>query len=342
MNIVKRPGVYDFTGSMNDLVLDSSNSVTVDIKFNGKVIQSEEYAPDANYIIRVRGLGRLCGLCVWGQSLDYRGEQHTHGGMFTFVVDGTAFNSWLYYSERWRKEKPVEAGVLTDCKRRVTYPGAVEVVSGFPFEQTSTNSSGEEVTKYLYHVYAVRADGVMMSKNVYVTVDGTMPYAYTIETSVEQVEALMGLTGIKRYLVEFQGGRAEYIVDRGAVAELRHLRFRNMYDLPEVVHFTGGLSLEAANESETSEVDGVKRKFGVKVKDEYKVYSGGIRLGEEYRLWRDLCNSKEVELLVDGYGWVPVVITKHKLVVDVFKHEFKQAELTLNLADERLSGIDNV
>lgn len=340
--ITQKPDAFDFTGRMKDIIIDSSNSVNVQIKFKGELINEEEYAPDDAYKIRVRDLGRLCRLCLWGDKLDYRGEQVNHGGLFTFVVEDTSFSSRIYYSDVYRKEAPPAAGVLSDCKRRITYPGCTEIVSGFPIEETLTDANGEESTRYLYRVYALSPDGVMIRKEIELAVDGSMPLAYTVELDVSALLDLFEMPDMHKFIVEFDGGHAVFLVVYSPVPELRHLRFRNLYDLPEVVHFTGGLALEAANESETAEVDGVKRKYGVKVKDDYKIYSGSIHLGDEYRLWRDLCNSKEVELYIPEYGWAPVVIAKHKLIVDVFKNDFKQAELTLNLADERLSGIDNI
>ena len=66
-----------------------------------------------------------------------------------------------------------------------------------------------------------------------------------------------------------------------------------------------------------------------------------MRLGEEFRLWRDLVNSNEVELYVDGYGWVPILITKQKLQGDLHRQELKEAEVTFEIADAHLAGLDN-
>lgn len=339
MNILRKPNAYEFAGNLQDLVIDTDATVNVQAKYNGKLVLDEEYSPDANNVVRVRHLNRFCALSVWGQSLSYRGEQHTAGGVFTFLVDGAdVCRSFIYYSNHWRKATPPEAGALTDAARRITYPGAPEIVSGFPLVETVTTDDGEEEDRYYIEVEATTDDINYTTRRISVVTDGSMPYPYTIETGVEQVEQLTGLSGITRFRVNFRGGGVIFIVSRQPVANLGHLRFRNLYDLPDVVHFRGGLEFDAQNESETAQVGGIKRRFGIRETSEYKVLSGALRIGEEYRLWRDLCNSSEVELYAEGYGWLPVTISKQKLTTNLFNREAQSAELTLKLADERLHG----
>lgn len=340
--VIKSPELYDFTGRMEEIVLDSDVTVSVVGKVNGKPILEEEYSPDAKNLIRMRGLRNLCSLCLWGESLSYRGEQVHHGAQFSFTIGvERTINRWLYLSNRWTKRIPSLCGPLTDCRRRITYPGTTEIVSGFPWRKSIVDEHDE--TTYLSYItyHVTTADGRILSREVKLTVDGSMEYAYTIETGVEALEQLFGVSGITQFAIEFNGGKAEFLVCRDVVPRLINLRFRNLYDLPEMLHSTGDIQFEAANESETNVVDGISRKYGIKPKDSYKLLSGAMRLGEEFRLWRDLVNSNEVELYVDGYGWVPILITKQKLQGDLHRQELKEAEVTFEIADAHLAGLDN-
>lgn len=340
--VIKSPELYDFTGRMEEIVLDSDVTISVACKANGKLILDEEYSPDANNIIRMRGLRNLCGLCLWGESLNYRGEQVHHGAQFSFTFGGgQTINRWLYLSNRWTKKAPSVCGPLTDCRRRITYPGTTEIVSGFPWLKESVDEN-DDTSYHSYITYHVTtADGRILSREELLNVDGSMEYAYTIETGVEELEQRFGVSGITQFAIEFNGGKAEFLVCRDTVPRLINLRFRNLYDLPEMLHCTGDIQFEAANESETNVVDGISRKYGIKPKDSYKLLSGAMRLGEEFRLWRDLVNSNEVELYVEEYGWVPILITKQKLQSDLHRQEFKEAEVTFEIADAHLAGLDH-
>lgn len=340
-SIIKRPEIYDFTGRMEELVVDSDVTITITTKCGGKIVLEEEYSPDSKNLIRMRGLRYLCGLCLWGESLSYRGEQVNHGAQFSFSIgEEMTINSWLYLSKRWTKKAPTRCGPLTDCKRRITYPGTTEVVSGFPWIRESTDENDDQNYHSYVTYHVTTADGRKLMREVLLTVDGSMEYAYTLETGVEELEQLFNVSGITQYAIEFDGGKAEFLVCRDALPRIGHLRFRNLYDLPEMLHFTGVIEFESANESESATVSGLRRRMGIKIKDSYKLLSGPMRLGEEFRLWRDLVSSSEVELYVEEYGWVPIIITKHKLQSDLHRQEFKEAEVTFEIADEHLAGLD--
>ena len=339
MTIIQKPGETEFTGRMCDLVIDSDKTIDVEVRYNGKGVVSEKYSPDATNMIRLRRLHNLCNLCMWGRSLGYLGEQDTAAGVFSFYVDGTQVaQSTLYYSAFMRRQSPMELGVFTDCPKRSTYRGAPELATGIPM--TRTNSEG--ATEYYVSIQATLSDDSQVSGDKQLFMAGSLRYAYTLSVSVEDVESYLGVSNVVEYSIGFTGGSCLFRVEEFPVEDVGSLRFRNLYDMPEIAHFTGGCSLSAANESEAAEVSGIRRKFGIKVNDEYKVSSGGISFGSEYRLWRDLCNSSEVEIWSEEYGWVPVTITKHKLEIDAFRKEFKEAELTLTIAEQRMNGLNDI
>ena len=213
-------------------------------------------------------------------------------------------------------------------------------MSGFPWLKESVDENGDNTYHSFVTYHVTTADGRNRSREMQLMVDGSMEYSYTIETGVEELEQRFGVSGITQFSIEFNGGKAEFLVCRDVVPRLINLRFRNLYDLPEMLHCTGDIQFEAANESETNVVDGIRRKYGIKQKDSYKLLSGAMRLGEEFRLWRDLVNSNEVELYVEEYGWVPILITKQKLQSDMHRQELKEAEVTFEIADAHLAGLD--
>ena len=50
-------------------------------------------------------------------------------------------------------------------------------------------------------------DGRNLSREMQLMVGGSMEYAYTIETGVDEMEQLFGVSGITQFAIEFNGGK---------------------------------------------------------------------------------------------------------------------------------------
>ena len=103
----------------------------------------------------------------------------------------------------------------------------------------------------------------------------------------------------------------------------------------------GGLSVNGGNESDAAVLAGVERKFGLKVTDEYTVNSGVIMLQSDYKLWHNLLNTQETDILVDG-EWLPIVISKQKYERKFRRSAMNVIEFSFRMADPDQNNLVHV
>ena len=130
----------------------------------------------------------------------------------------------------------------------------------------------------------------------------------------------------------------QFYVDGTRYVDVCCFRFKNVYDMPETLTATGELKLTGNNESDAAAMYGVQRKFGVKVTDEYTVNSGCIMLQSDYKLWHNMLNAQEVEILVDG-EWLPIVITKQKFERSFRRSVLKAVEFSFTMANPEQNNL---
>lgn len=111
--------------------------------------------------------------------------------------------------------------------------------------------------------------------------------------------------------------------------------------MPETLSAVGGISINGNNEDDTASMFGVDRKFGVKVTDEYTANSGIIMLQSDYRLWHNLMNAQEADILVDG-EWLPILITKQKYERELRRSVLKAVEFSFRMADPEQNNLIQV
>lgn len=313
MNVIQRPDAKEFCATMRDYIIDTDSTITFTVRYGGKAILEEEYVPDADYKVRTRGLGKFCGLALWGMWCD--GENIVQGnvaGTFTFLINGVEdMNCFVIFSRLITKKKADALGSLSEITQKVTYPGTKEYISGLPFS-SSSNGNSAQVTAYWEDDY---------EETKFLFAAGSTDSIYTFDVSPDKVCSLFEKAGIVRYIVSVLNGSIQFKINNAPLAEKWCFRFKNVYDMPETLTITGGLSIAGNNESDTASMYGVERKFGIKVKDEYTAKSGPIFFQSDYKLWHNLLNSQEVSILCNG-EWLPVIITKQK-----FEREFKRSTL---------------
>lgn len=314
MNVMQRPNAKEFCATMRDYIIDTDSTITFTVRYGNRVILEEEYVPDAEYKVRTRGLGKFCELALWGVWCTEEDiTQVDAAGSFTFLINGVEdMTCFVMFSRLFTKKDAASPGVLSEVNRKVTYPGTKEYVSGFPIMESGRK--GMEVTAYW-------DDDTEETKFVAGTPVGTADTVYTFDVSPDRICPLFGKAGISRYVISVLNGSMQFIINNAAITEKWCFRFKNVYDMPETLTITGGLSIAGNNESDTASMYGVGRKFGIKVKDEYTAKSGPIFFQSDYKLWHNLLNSQEVSILCND-EWLPVIITKQK-----FEREFKRSVL---------------
>ena len=319
MNVLQRPRAREFCATMQDYIIDTDATITFAVEYGGRRILEEEYVPDAQNQVRIRRLGHFCELALWG--VWCVGEVHWQlsvAGTFTFYInDVKDMDCHVTYSVMQTRKDATAPGALSEVTQKVTRPGVPEYASGF------RTGNG-------YTLSGTGADGTEKSAEVAVTSQGDAPF--TVDASYSRVCQQLGVSSLRSYRVDFSGGTLEFLVDASHYAEMWVFRFKNVYDMPETLCCTGGLTLAGSNESDTAVMWGMERKFGLKVTDEYTAQSGPIYLHQEYKLWHNLLNAREAEIR-NGTDWLPIVITQQKLERDFRRSVLKTVEFSFRLAD---------
>lgn len=319
MNVIQRPRAHEFCATMQDYIIDTDATITFAVEYGGKKILEEEYVPDASSQVRVRRLGNFCEQALWG--VWYAGElywQEQAAGEFKFYInDVLDTTSEVIYSCLQTGKDAASPGVLSEVNRKVTRPGVPEFASGF-------------IDADAYTLSGVTQDGIEKSVSVPATGGGSVPC--TVDASYETACGLLGVDSLRSYSIAFRGGSIEFLVDISKYADIRVFRYKNVYDMPETLSCTGGLTVKGNNESTTSYTYGIERKYGLKITDEYTAVSGPIFLRAEYKCWHNLLNAREAAILTDS-GWLPIVITGQKLERGFKRDTMAMVEFSFRLAD---------
>ncbi len=325
MNVIQRPRTREFCATMQDYIIDTDSTITFAVEYGGKKILEEEYVPDAQDQVRVRRLGRFCELALWG--VWCTGElqwQLSAAGTFSFYIDGTKDSESLVMYSRLQTRKSADApGVLTEVSQKVTRPGVPEYASGF------SHAGG-------YILSGITPEGTEKDTVVQVEKQGEAPF--TADVSYNRACTLLEASALQSYKIHFNGGALEFLVDQSKYADLRVFRFKNVYDMPEALCCTGGLSVAGSSEDTTGYLWGVERKFALKVTDEYTAVSGPVYLRQEYKLWHNLLNAREAAILC-GDDWLPIVVSKQKLEHDFRRSAMATVEFSFRLADPAQNGM---
>lgn len=324
MNVIQRPRPREFCGTMQDYIIDTDVTITFAVEYGKRKILDEEYVPDANNQVRVRKLGRFCALAMWGVWMaNDPTPQSDAAGTFIFYINGVKDSESLVMYSRLETRKSADTpGILSEVCQKVARRGTHEFVSGFLIP----DAAGAK-----YTITAELSDGQQKTVSVAPKVTDTM-VPITLDVSVDTLERTHKWADVARYTVTMAGGSIEFLVDASVYAQVWQFRFKNVYDMPEVLTCTGLLKLTGNNQSDTASMFGIERKFGIKVTDEYTIKSGPIYLQSDYKLWHNLLNAQQVSLWVQD-RWVDIVITKQKFERAYNRSHFTGAEFSFRMAD---------
>lgn len=328
MNVLQRPREKEFCGTMRDYIIDTDVAITFAVKYGGQTILDEEYVPDANNQVRVRKLGKFCELALWG--VWCAGEtswQTDAAGMFTFLINGAQdAQSFVMFSRLQTKKDADAPGWLSEVNRKVTRDGCKEYVS-------MVMGRGARVTVTGYAADGGSAEAVLLSVE-----SGDTVAAMTVDVSPGRIKELLPGVNPERYVVSCGGYGYEFLADKTRYLDTWCFRYKNVYDMPETLSAVGEFSFKGNNESDGASMYGVERKFDVTVTDEFTVNSGVVMLQSDYKLWHNLLNAQEVDILVDD-TWYPIVISKQKFERELRRSVLKAVEFTFRMADPEQNNI---
>lgn len=315
MTVIQRPAMLCFAADMADYIIDSDSTITFAIQLNGSLILSERYSPDGANQIRIRKLGRLCRLALWGRFST--GAQDNAMGSFTFLINDVADStSTVIFSNTHSKFK-AGACWLSSVRNKVTRSSSIEylscyIPSGSQVTLKKTTAAGEIESVF----YTNSSTDVIMTLDVSLAVVGScLRYSLTIGTDVFTLH-----------------------VDDTQYIDVFTFRYRNNFEMPETLSIVGGLKLKGNDESAIADMYGIARKFEVKCTDEYTANSGVIYMQSDYKLWHDLFMSQEVEILSDG-AWYKIVVSKQNYERTFRRSILKAVEFSFKMADLDDNGI---
>lgn len=319
MTVLQRPRAREFCATMQDYIIDTDSTITFSIYYGGKKILDEEYVPDAQNQVHIRRLGQFCELALWGIWCEGQAQwQSAASGTFAFYLNNTKDTESLVIYSRMRTRKSADSsGVLSEVIQKVTCPNAIEYVSGF-------------LNGGMYTVSGILPDGTQKSTEVNLGISTSV--ICTVKIQYKDVCTQLGAESLRSFTIGMNGGGMEFLVDTTPYAEQWMFRFKNVYDMPETLCCTGGLTVTGSSEDDTASMYGVERKFGLKVTDEYTANSGIIHLRSSYKLWHNLLNAREVEIW-NGEDWLPIIITKQKLERDFRRSVLTTVEFSFRMAD---------
>ena len=183
---------------------------------------------------------------------------------------------------------------------------------------------------------------VCLYGNLLLSVDsGDTVAPMTLDVSPERIKGLFPGLNLERYVVNCNNCGYEFLIDKTRYLDTWCFRYKNVYDMPETLSAVGGISINGNNEDDTASMFGVDRKFGVTVTDEYTVNSGIIMFQSDYKLWHNLMNAQEADILVDG-EWLPILITKQKYERELRRSVLKAVEFTFRMADPEQNNLIQV
>lgn len=327
MNVIQRPESKSFTSMMLDYVIDTESTIQFTIKYLGKTILDEIYSPDASFQVRIRKLGKLCALALWGRWIEDDAAskaQDTVAGDFTFLIDGIEdATCYVALSRLQLKSDNKSWDFLSNARKKVTRSGAVEYISGY-----FTAADKLDVVVY-------KTDYSQASAFTFFT--APINGIYTIDVSPDKVINASNIVGlslssVSKIVLTHGNETYTYLVDQTSYIETHTFRFKNLFDVPETLHTVGEMVLKGANESDEAEMYGINRKFSLKVTDEYTANSGVIFLQTDYRLWHNLMNAQEAQINTDD-GWLDIVISKQNFERNFRRNILKAVEFSFKMAD---------
>ena len=321
MNVIQRPDVQNFCASMKDYIIDTDSTIAFAIEYKGRRILEEEYSPDAEFKVRIRNLGKFCRLALWGTWYSEGDQvQSNAAGTFTYYLNNTVdLSCFVIYSRMFTKMNAYSPACLSDVNKKVTRMGAREYIS-------ILMNTGEKI-----NLLGINLLNVSNTKIIY-THTGEKAIV-TLDVSPDKIkEQFPGIGSLRNYFVLTETHNFEFLLDQTQYLETRCFRFKNIYDMPETLTTVGQLILKPNSEHEIASMYDVDRKFDVKVTDEYTANSGVIFLQSDYKLWHNLINAQEVDILI-GNEWYPIIITKSNYERSFRKSVLKAVEFTFKMAN---------
>ncbi|KAA6318045.1 hypothetical protein EZS27_031893, partial [termite gut metagenome] len=230
MNVIQRPSTKEFSTTMKDYIIDSDAVITFSVKYNNKTILEEEYVPDADFKIHVRKLGKFCQQALWGEWCTGSSLlQSSAAGTFEFYINNSLdISSYVMFCRMQTNKPAASAAWLSEINRKITRPDSKEYAS-------TIITPGQAI-----QITVKKTDGTTLPAKTLYTHTGTLSVV-TIDASPSRIATLFLIQqdAIRSYVLSVAGQNFEFLIDSTRYTEVWQFRYKNVYDMPEVLTAIG-------------------------------------------------------------------------------------------------------
>lgn len=299
MTIVQSPQLGCFASMMDDFIIDSDSSVNFTVKYKGQKILDESYCPDGNCQIRIRQLGKLCRMALWGIWYGVAETAQTNlYGDFEFYVDNVLVQITTVVFSR------LATNIKADT--RINTGGALERT----FSKTTRRGVPEWITLCVPANMIVEVQKRVSGKLTDKKTLRAAAVSFAIITLDVSFDTLYPDEEMDGYQISVGTGCFEYVIDSSEADDIQVMRYKNIFDCPVTAIFRGGITQEGDNTSETADIAGITRKVVVTPKDSFTYSSGVFYKRSDYLIYHDIANAQEVSIRSSDGTWIPVIINK--------------------------------
>lgn len=328
------PDAVSFTSNVKDVIISrtgTEDSLNVKITVNSNDILDENYIPDNDGKIYIRGLGRLFKAYLSGASLG-GGVQNNLVLNYKFKFDdveqvGEYAVMLCDYKPKLAPQIYQDGNVflhIMGIKR--TIPTAPEYLSA------AFTSLNERKVK----AFVTTFNGVdYENSNRVVFATEVADKIKTLNISFNEITPLFPTIDpedIVAYRIELPNEIAVYMIDRETYLQTLHFRFKNSFHVSETITTRGDVTRARKSSFEIARIGGIDHKYDIDREDEFSVNSGKIFSLSDYERLSEMFNSEEVEVFFLG-EWIKVIVEENEFSEPLRLNSLQQRSFKFYFAD---------
>lgn len=318
-----------------DIVIDSvAAPVVVEIRYQGTLILSEVYSPDANSKIYIREVGELAVLLIdKSDFITVNGYSGSGGILLSISIIGTATIN---------KDVTIYQSI-------VDFSGSLDVtlLKLIPLSRSTNKSTGVGRTEYIsfygtgtIKAYVVRKGTTSDSAATYDVVTYSLPEKiYNTNVSPSVIATLAGCTEadlIYYNIYISTDSIIRFTMDERNYPDKKTFVFRNCFGAQETFTCTGAEKSERKWTRSFGNIDNKQVSISRDLVNKLTANTGYLS-DEDLEVLEDLLNSDQICLL-DEYGLQDVVILEENFNDSSRKDELKMVEFSYRVAKNNQSG----
>ena len=305
LTIVQMPISPSYSSMVRDIIVSSTGDITFELKLGSVSILSEIYTPDAQGMVFIRNIGKVCRNYLQGKVLQANGLQNDIVKTFTAIINGgIPFNFEVQRCDAYIK---TTRDIFTSGSlQRFTHKGGIEFL-----------------TMYMTSEYVFNVELLKIENNELVSRDSTMfltPQTSGFQTittsfwSIQSKYSSWDYTNTVGYRITCGNWLSvDYMLDYTDYISINYFLYKNVFGVSETLTVVPEIKHKQAVTNEFGWIHDENRKFNVRRNDTIEVNVGALRNQDEYIRLREMFGSDEVYVFdISNNEWLPIVITDIK------------------------------